>query len=160
MTRMPLLSARTWPFCATTTSPGSMSRINVAPMASSAQDSDEKMTHPSSLPMQSGRKPLGSRTAMSFFPLIKTRLYAPTMYCMALRTASSSVFVRRRSRTIIWEMISASPVVWKMAPCISASFRSCALFASLPLCAMHRLPLTCRMTMGWAQEPLKSEEYA
>ena len=51
---------------ATTISPGRMSRSNRAPMASRAQDSEANTTPPSrSRPMHSGRKPWGSRTAMS-----------------------------------------------------------------------------------------------
>ena len=51
---------------ATTISPGRMSRSNRAPMASRAQDSEANTTPPSfRRPMHSGRKPWGSRTAMS-----------------------------------------------------------------------------------------------
>ena len=49
----------------TTTSPASISRTNVAPMASSAQLSDANTTSSPILPMHSGRKPCGSRQAIS-----------------------------------------------------------------------------------------------
>ena len=58
---------RTAPVWSTTmTSPGSTSRMNRAPRASRAQDSEAKTTASPREPMHSGRIPRGSRAAMSF----------------------------------------------------------------------------------------------
>ena len=61
----------------TTISPGSMSRTNAAPMASSAQLSDANTTFSPILPMHSGRKPNGSRAAISLRGDMTTIEYAP-----------------------------------------------------------------------------------
>ena len=58
----------------TTISPGWTSRTNVAPTVSSAQLSDAMTQAPSSLPMQSGRTPSGSRTPISLSFVAATRL--------------------------------------------------------------------------------------
>ena len=62
------------PFWSTTTiSPGSTSRTKEAPRVSRAQVSELKSQLSPSLPMQRGRKPLGSRAAMSFWGDMITR---------------------------------------------------------------------------------------
>ncbi len=62
----------------TTISPGSTSRINLAPgMMSNAQLSLESSHAPSTLPIQSGRKPSESRTPITSRSLSSTSENAP-----------------------------------------------------------------------------------
>ena len=85
----------------TTVSPGSISRTKVAPMASRAQLSLAKTTSPSRSPMHRGRKPWGSRAAMSFCGLMITSEYAPSMRSMARSTACSMLSHLSRSCVMI-----------------------------------------------------------
>ena len=51
--------------------------------------------------MQSGRKPWGSRTAISFWGDMMTSEYAPLILSMAAETASSMEEARRRSLVMV-----------------------------------------------------------
>ena len=85
----------------TTISPGLMSRTNSAPKVSSAQLSDETIHPPPSvLPRQRGRKPLGSRKAISFVAVITTQEYAPLSVGIIFSIASSVLLLVRRAETI------------------------------------------------------------
>ena len=79
----------------TTISPGWTSRTNVARTVSSAQVSDATTCAgcPASgmKPMHSGRKPKGSRSAMSWLAVMMPHEYAPTTRAKARRTTSSHV---------------------------------------------------------------------
>ncbi len=61
----------------TTISPGSTSRMNSAPVTSSAQLSDAKTYPLPSFPTQRGLRPFGSLTPMSLFSQIIVKAYAP-----------------------------------------------------------------------------------
>ena len=61
------LMERTWPLWTTTISPGSSSRSKAAPTALRAQVSEANTTASPRRPMHRGRKPQGSRAAMSFW---------------------------------------------------------------------------------------------
>ena len=81
-----------------TISPGRTSRRNLAPTASSAQDSlaNAQPLPSGSSPMHSGRNPWGSRAAMSLVCVMMTRLNAPWMSCIVRLTAISMLGVSRR----------------------------------------------------------------
>ena len=83
-----------------TISPGSTSRRNLAPMASRAQLSLATTQPPSISPMHSGRKPMGSRTAMSLLGDMMTSEYAPFKWFIARLTASSMEPQAMRSRVM------------------------------------------------------------
>ena len=73
-----------------TTSPGSTSLTNSAPIVSSAQLSDASMYALSRFPIQSGLKPNGSLAPISFLGLMMTSEYDPLTFLRALVTASST----------------------------------------------------------------------
>ena len=82
---------------ATTISPGSSSRSNLAPTAVRAQVSEAKITAPPRRPMHRGRKPQGSLAAMSFWGDMTMREKAPRRPFRAWHTASSAEGQRSRS---------------------------------------------------------------
>ena len=89
------------PFSSNTTiSPGSTSRTNSPPAAVMAQLSLAMMSFSPSLPMHSGRKPCGSRAAMSLRGLITTSEYAPFSLSIVCSTACSMLSEERRSRVM------------------------------------------------------------
>ena len=73
-----------------TSSPGATSRSNSAPTRSSAQVSEARTQSPSSAAEASGRKPCGSRKAISLPSESATTEKAPSSLAIAFATASSS----------------------------------------------------------------------
>ena len=68
---------RTWPSSTTTISPGSSSRSSSPPTLAMAQDSEANRTASPFRPMHRGRKPQGSRQAISFRGDMTSREKAP-----------------------------------------------------------------------------------
>ena len=93
------LSRMDWtrPSWTTTTSPGSSSRSTLPPTASMAQDSEAKRMAWPFRPMHKGRKPQGSRQAMSFWGDMTSREKAPRSLDAAWHTASSTLPQRSRA---------------------------------------------------------------
>ena len=105
----------------TTTSPGSTSRSKLAPIRSSAQVSLATTQAPSRRPSESGRKPCGSRAAISASPVSITRLKAPfTRESASIRRSS---WLCSRERASSCTITSLSAVVLKIAPRPSSSRR-------------------------------------
>ena len=82
---------RTCPSWITTTSPGSSSRSTVPPTATMAQDSEANRMALPFRPMHRGRKPQGSRQAMSLRGDMTIRENAPRSSPTARHTASSTL---------------------------------------------------------------------
>ena len=82
---------RTCPSSTTTISPGSSSRSRVPPTLSMAQDSEANSTAFPFRPMHRGRKPQGSRQAMSLRGDMTIRENAPRSSPTARHTASSTL---------------------------------------------------------------------
>ena len=128
------------PFSVTTTiSPGSISRMNSAPMISSAQVSDASAQPSPILPKTRGRTPNGSRQPISFVRVIATIENAPS----TLRRASSmrSGIVRPMERAIRWMMHSLSDELWKIEPRSINSRRNDSALVMLPLWAIAAPPM-------------------
>ena len=136
-----VLMLLTCPSHTTTISPGSRLRSNSAPTLSSAQVSEANTIASPRLPIQSGRKPHGSRAAMSLRGLITISENAPFKCGTALSTAASMLPQLSLSFAIVYAIISVSVVVWKIAPVTLSSSISAPLFTRLPLCAIAILPL-------------------
>ena len=121
-----------------TISPGSMSRTRSASISSKAQVS-EATTQPSrTRPSDSGRKPIGSRTAISSLGVSTAREKAPRTARSA--SASRSGTPPSRERAIRWRISSVSEVVWKIDPSSSRRARSSLKFTRLPLWPMATDP--------------------
>ena len=88
---------RTTPSSTATISPGSSSRSNLAPTASSAQLSEANITAFPRRPIHRGRKPQGSRAATSFRGDMTIRDQAPRNPDSAFCTASSTEGQRSRA---------------------------------------------------------------
>ena len=131
-------SARRRPRRITTISPGSTSRSKVAPIRSSAQVSLAATQAPSRRPSESGRKPLGSRAAISASLVSVSRLKAPFTRESASISLSSGECSRERASSCT--ITSLSAVVLKIAPRLSSSRRIATAFTRLPLCAIATGP--------------------
>ena len=81
-----------------TSSPGSISRTNLAPTMSSAAVSLATTQPLSSRPSTSGRKPCGSRAAYSVCSSMKTSEYAPLASGSTVAAAVSTVLAAGSAR--------------------------------------------------------------
>jgi hypothetical protein len=80
------------PFSITITSPGCTSLSNLKPQTSNAQLSELTAKPASFFPIQSGRKPFASRTAINLFLLLAiTSEYAPSKNSAALMIPSNAL---------------------------------------------------------------------
>src|SRR3954470_23769036 len=130
-----------------TTSPGWMSRRNLAPMMSNAQVSDATQYASSpSRPSDSGRMPRGSRNATIRSLVITTVEYAPSTRAITSTKASSSVSASCVDNSAA--MISESDVERNVTPRRRNSECSSTTLTRLPLCASATSRLSARHT-GW-----------
>ena len=105
-------------------------------------------------PMDSGRKPRGSRTANTRSRVIITKENAPSIRRSASAIASGSVC--SLDCAIRCTMTSVSEVVWKMEPCAPV-VRGChCALTRLPLWASAIMPLLQSTMMGCALSSAES----
>ena len=111
--------------------PGRDLALEGAPTRSSAQVSDATTHWPSSRPSASGRKPNGSRNAISVPSERATIEYAPSSLAIAPATASSS---GAESLVTSAAINSLSEVERSFTPSSASCARNSAAFVRLPLC--------------------------
>ena len=121
-----------------TISPGSMSRTNSASISSKAQVSEATTQASRTRPSDSGRMPIGSRTAISMVGDRSASEKAPRTSRRA--SASRSGSVRSRERAMRCTITSVSEVVWKIEPSSSRRARSSPKLTRLPLWATASEP--------------------
>ena len=112
-------------------SPGSSSRTYSASIRSKAHVSEATHHESFSLPKTSGRKPLGSRTAISSFGVRKSIEKAPSV--SARTFVMASMVVGASVRAMLCKTVSVSEVDEKIAPERSSSARFAAANGKLPL---------------------------
>ena len=130
-------------------SPGSMSLMNSAPIASSAQFSEDRKYVSSILPKTSGLKPYGSLTPMSLLSVMKIMAYTPCISFMVSRIACSQLSVLIRFLENSDRMSSESMFVWKIAPWEASSSLMAVEFMMTESQVRPMLPTLDLMMMGW-----------